>query len=233
MRSFLTWALCLLTVGYSASAAAQPGMGPWLDQALPQVEGEPIQSLKACPDQSLTGGVQLVERPELFRVMSPDAAWGRPEMIEMLTKAAEEMAWLKPDADPIVIGDISHRWGGVLSGHKSHRGGIDVDVGLYWGNGEMLKTSFRHGSPSELDLEANWLLIRSMLDTGLVERILLDQSNINAIKAWTIRTGELSEEEAERIFPAPSSRRWTMTGIVHHTVNHREHLHVRIFCASS
>ncbi|MFM2248330.1 MAG: hypothetical protein RL071_4405 [Pseudomonadota bacterium] len=231
MRKFLTWGLGLLLAAVALPAHAQPGMGPWLDEALPAVEGEPLQMLKACPDQSLSGGVQLKERPELYRVMAPDAAWGRPEMIELITRAAEEMAWLKPDADPIVIGDISRRWGGPLAGHKSHRGGIDVDVGLYWGNGEMLKTGFKSGSPQELDLEANWLLIRSMLDTGLVERILLDQRNIDAIKAWTIKNGELTKEEAEAIFPAPSTRRWNMTGVVHHTANHREHLHVRIFCA--
>ena len=96
MRTIWIWALGLLAGAHAAPALAQPGMGPWLDEALPAVEGEPLQMLKACPDQSLSGGVQLKERADLYRVMSPDAALGRPEMIELVTRTAEEMVLLKP-----------------------------------------------------------------------------------------------------------------------------------------
>jgi murein endopeptidase len=216
----------------SSPIVAQP-MGPWLDEALPTQTEEPVQKIGECPTQYLSGGVQLQPSPELYKIWQPDQAWGRPEMIEVLTRAAEEMAWLMPEADPIVVGDISTRYGGFLDGHKSHRAGIDADIGLYWGNGRMHMGGFRDVHPDNLDLEANWLLIKSLLDTGLVERILLDQRLILRLKRYTIESGELSPDEADRIFPSGYTRMWTHTGVVHHAPSHKEHMHVRTFCWAS
>jgi murein endopeptidase len=219
----------LATLAFLAPALGQP-MGPWLDSALPTVSEDPVQKVGACPKSHLPNGVQLPRAPELYKIWFSEKAWGRPEMIEVLTAASEEMAWLLPDADPIVVGDISTRHGGFLEGHKSHRAGVDADIGLYWGNGRMHKGGFRDVRPIDLDLEANWLLIKSMLDTGLVERILLDQRLILAIKRYTLESGELTSAEAERIFPIGYNRMWTHTGVVHHAPSHKEHMHVRVFC---
>lgn len=210
-------------------SVAQP-MGPWLDEALPMAADEPVQKIGECPKQYLNGGRQMPVASELYKLWSPDKAWGRPEMIEVLTRAAEEMAWLMPEADPIVVGDISTRYGGFLEGHKSHRSGIDADIGLYWGDARMHMGGFRDVHPDNLDLEANWLLIKSMLDTGLVERILLDQRLILRIKRYTIESGELTPEEADRTFPVGYTRMWTHTSVVHHAPSHKEHMHVRVFC---
>lgn len=212
-----------------APAIAQP-MGPWLDEAMPVNADEPVQKVGSCPKTYLAGGVKLPPAPELYWIWQPDQAWGRPEMIEVLTRAAEEMAWLMPEADPIVVGDISTQYGGFLEGHKSHRAGVDADIGLYWGDGRMHLGGFRDVHPNNLDLEANWLLIRSLLETGLVERILLDQHLIRAIKRYTIESGELTPEEADRVFPIGYTRMWTHTAVVHHAPSHKEHMHVRTFC---
>lgn len=227
------------TLSLLAALTAAPGpgvaqpMGPWLDEALPAVAEEPVQKIGACPRSHLSGGIQLKTEPELYKVWNLDRAWARPEMVDVLTGAAEEMAWLLPEADPIVIGDISSRYGGFLQGHKSHRAGVDADIGLYWGDARMHLGGFRDVRPDDLDVEANWMLIRSMLDTGLVERILLDQRLIVRIKRYTVESGELTPEEADRIFPIGYTRMWTHTGVVHHAPSHKEHMHVRVFCRAS
>ena len=208
------------------SAWAQP-MGPWLDTALPTLSEEPIEVVGACPSTHLSGGVQLQPAPELYTIWFRDRAWGRPEAMEVIAQAAEQMAWLLPEADPIVIGDISTQFGGELQGHISHRAGVDIDISVYWKGGRTIKGDYARASPNNLDLEANWLLIRSLLETGLIERILLDQANIWRIKAYTIESGELTPEEAERIFPDPGSRDRRATGVVHHAPQHLEHFHVR------
>lgn len=212
------------------TAAAQ-SMGPWLDAALPAASSDSGEGLTVdCPENHLSGGVRLPPAPDLYRIIDADRTWGRPEMIELITRTAEEMAWLRPHAGPIIVGDISRRYGGLLDGHKSHRAGVDADLGLYWGNGRTQVGGFPNGKPDDLDVETTWLLIRSMLDTGLVERILLDQALIDRLKRYTILSGELSRDEAERIFPEPNQRHWTDIGIVHHVPNHREHIHVRVLC---
>lgn len=226
--SFATTALLALL----PPSLAQP-MGPWLDEALPVVDEGPTVEVGACPEHHLSRGVQLQPAPELYTVWFPERAWGRPEAIEVIHAAAEEMAWLRPDADPFVVGDISTRFGGVLHGHKTHRGGIDIDIGVYWDNGMTLAGDLPGAHPDRLDLEANWLLIRSLLDTGYIERILLDQRNIDRLKRYTIETGELTVEEAHRIFPPRGSRARYGLGVVHHAPSHQEHMHVRVLCRAS
>ncbi len=220
----------LLTVAALSSAPtqAQP-LGPWLDTALPGDE-EPGDELVACPENHLRGGIQLPKAPDLYRIWFPERAWGRPEAIEVISRAAEEMAWLVPHADPLVIGDISTRTGGMLQGHRSHRAGTDIDISLYWDDARSIVGDYPGARPSRMDLETNWLLIESLLGSGTIDRILLDQRNIDLIKAYTIETGKLSEDEAERIFPEPSTRNRAATGVVHHAPRHHEHMHVRILC---
>lgn len=222
----------LLSLTLSSAQAQQ--RGPSLDEVapepLPVTASRALPEIVACDEFALKNGVQLPELPGLYVRISPDHAWGRPEMIEVLLTGAEGVERALPDADPITIGDISSRFGGALSGHKSHRGGIDADVGLFWFDGQQPHGQFVDGLPRELDFEANWILIRTMLDTGLVDRILLDQAHIEALRAWTIRTGELTEDQAYAIFPAAGSRSWDQTGVVVHASNHRDHMHVRVLC---
>ena len=190
-----------------ASAWAQP-YGPTLadDTGGPsdEIEREP----ELCPRGRLRGGIQLPANPALYRRWNLERAWGTPELIDLITLAAEEMAWLKPDNDPLVIGDMSTRRGGKLSGHRSHKGGIDVDLGLFYANGRQHLAGPTTVSPRDLDAESNWLLIRSMLETGLVERIMLDQAHINVIKRYLYRGVELTRREVWGLFPtAPVGNR--------------------------
>jgi len=224
-----TLALTSLLVPALQVSLAQP-MGPWLDDALPAAHDEPIQAVGACPEGYLARGVQLKPAPELYTIWFPERAWGRPEALDVIARAAEEMAWLIPEGDPLIVGDISTQFGGVLPGHMTHRSGIDFDISVYWLGATTIKGDNPEASPLNLDLEANWLLIKSMLDTGMVERILLDQRNIDRIKQFTIESGELSLDEANRIFPAPGSRDRYKTGVVHHAPSHQEHMHVRVLC---
>jgi len=216
-----------------AAQAAAPG--PWLEADVApipvEMEEEPDLPSPACNDQSLRNGIQLPDRPELWSRIQPGAAWGTPEMIEVITSAAEQMAWLRPDAKPIAIGDISHKRGGRIEGHKSHRGGIDADIGLYGKGGTQGRTRFPDLPSRELDLEANWLFLKAMLDTGLVQRVLLDQTHIDSLRRYTIEAGHLTEDEAYRIFTVRNQPRvWAMKGVVSHAPSHRDHFHVRVVC---
>ena len=218
----------------AALIGPQPGV---LDTALSHDSGAdaaPFGRTPAglCSEQALRAGIQLPERPELYGAWDRDRVWGTAEMIEAITRAAEEMAWLMPHADPIVIGDISRRYGGALAGHKSHRGGIDADIGIYTTGGRQPQGGgFTTVTPQNIDYEANWLFWRSLLDTGLVDRILLDQTLIDAMRAWTIQSGNLTVEEAHYIFaPAGTPQLWARTGVFQHAVNHHHHIHLRVRC---
>lgn len=185
-----------------------------------------------CSTQVLRNGVQVPEQTELYHIRNPVEAWGTPEMIEAIVVAAEEMAWLMPHADPLLIGDLSRERGGPLAPHRSHRSGIDADIGIYTtGAKQPVTAGFVTITPSNIDYEANWLFWSELLETGLVERILLDQSLINAMRSWAISSGTLSESEAYGIFPrAGDPDLWLKKGVFQHFPGHRDHIHLRVTC---
>ena len=185
-----------------------------------------------CSTQVLRNGVQLPEQSELYYIRNPYEAWGTPEMIEAIVMASEEMAWLMPQADPLMIGDLSRKHGGALPPHRSHRSGIDADIGIYTtGAKQPVSAGFANINKSNIDYEANWLFWSSLLDTGLVERILLDQSIIDAMRVWTIESDILSEAEAHEIFPVRNAPGlWLKRGVFQHVAGHLDHIHLRVIC---
>lgn len=224
--------LTLLLFG-TAQATAPGFPDTWMEDDAPPVAIELAERARArCSRHWLFNGEQLPASPGLWQRWRPHRAYGTPEMIEVLRAAAEEMAWVLPDADPLMVGDISAPKGGKLSGHKSHRGGVDADLGLYWKDGSMVLGGSSAAMARRIDPEANWYLIRSMLDTGHVERILLDQRIVNQLRRWTVDHGELTREQADRIFwrNPDDTMPWTMSGVVHHYPGHDSHMHVRVRC---
>lgn len=185
-----------------------------------------------CSTQVLHGGMRLPDRPELYAYWNASTAWGTAEMLHAVTTAAAEMAWLMPHADPLIVGDISSQTGGQLTTHKSHRSGLDADIGIFTVGGKQPDgAGFVGVTPDTIDYEANWLFWRSLLETGLVDRVLLDQPLIDAMRAWTIAEGELSEAKAFQTFPPRGTPRlWARNGVFQHAVNHHHHIHLRVLC---
>merc|ERR1711907_803668 len=104
-------------------------LGNWGPFPIDQEEYSTTEEMVApspCSKRKLVDGKQLPPSKN-YRIMNEKKVWGTPQMIEALTIATEELAWLAPDADPLAIGDISKKGGGKLRGHRSHRGGSDAD----------------------------------------------------------------------------------------------------------
>lgn len=219
----------LLTTIFSAFAAEY---GPTIEGDFVVAESTEVSDTGAvgCSDQSLHDGIQLPDLPLFFTRSQPDHTWGSREMVELLVDTARHMRWLMPDASPITMGEISRQRGGELSGHKTHRGGIDADVGIYLTGARQQAGMFVDPGPSQFDVEANWALISAMLDTGRVDMILLDHAHIARLKAYVLRAGLLSEEEAAQIFVGEGKGSYRAVGVIRHAPAHRDHLHVRVLC---
>ena len=222
-------ALLIAVFAVPRPAAAQ-APGPWVDDGAdtggPATEARPP---RPCPHWVLRDGVELPELPELYHRMRPSRAWGTPELVDLLVDTAAQVAFEKPDADRIVIGDLSTKRGGTLSGHRSHKGGIDADLGLFFYDGRQHKYGFLEPVTAAFDLETNWIVIRTMLESGLVERIFLDQRYLRPLRRHAVEVGDLTPEEARQLIIVDPKERWR-TGTVRHAAGHRDHLHVRIRC---
>jgi hypothetical protein len=234
--------LCALSgaalAGEEDDLAGSGGMNAWhFDEAsmlmLPAAMSFPDvrdRAPIACDESGLANGRQLPEAPELYTRWNPDRSYGAFELIDTLGDAARAVATALPNADPIVIGDMSQKGGGWISGHRTHQGGRDADIGLFVGDHRQpLAGAFVDVPPQALDVEATWLLIESLLDSGQVQFILLDAGLITTLRAYVLEHHRVEAHEAERIFPAGPVP-FSEPGVVHAAAGHRNHMHVRVTC---
>ena len=235
----------MIMVALATSGVRAAERGPLLDQEGPTFEQDdptPIPDGPAdtglpaeiCDESQLVEGVQLPENPDLYTVFNENAAWGTPRMVQTLIAVSEEMAWRFPEIQPLVVGDISREGGGAFPPHRSHRGGIDVDLGLYNRGGKQGRGGFLTLPAEELDLDMNLAFVQALFATGNVERILLDRSLIKALRDHAIQTGAMTEDDARRMFILPEEameRPFGMDQIVHHVQGHENHFHVRVYCS--
>ena len=174
-------------------------------------------------------GAQLPGADGLYQRWDPKRSWATSYVIETLETVAGRVAFELPLADPLLIGDMSRRGGGRMEGHVTHDKGIDVDIGLFMDDGRQPLGGFVDLRPSQLDVRSTWILVRTMLDTGQVQFILLDQGLIDRLKSYAISEVGLDRATAEDIFPPREERpAWSERGVVRHAPNHKSHLHVRL-----
>ncbi|WP_137701297.1 penicillin-insensitive murein endopeptidase [Marimonas lutisalis] len=127
VRFILTIALALglVTPGLAADKLAKQLFG---------AESAPSQQKPASfggyAKGCLAGGVELPETGPTWQAMrlSRNRNWGHPETIDFIQdlsrKAASQPGW-----NGLYIGDISQPRGGpMLSGHRSHQIGLDIDI---------------------------------------------------------------------------------------------------------
>ncbi len=172
---------------------------------------------------------QVPQVPGLLLRWDPARSWGTSALVDTLHAVARRLAFELPTADPLLVGDVSRRGGGRLSGHITHHLGMDADIGLFTGDGEQPLGGFLDVAPAALDARANWFLIRALLDTGRVHYILLDQGHIDRIRSFAEIELGVERDVLDAIFPSPDARiPWERFGVVRHAPNHRSHLHVRV-----
>jgi len=107
--------------------------------------------------------------------------YGVPRLVNAVARAAAEVDEQRPGGAPLMVGDLSKRFGGQIAGHRTHRTGRDVDLLFYAETpaGEPVKNPgfFKFGAdglalvPPEaggpkfvrLDVPREWLLIKTLL----------------------------------------------------------------------
>ena len=78
----------------------------------------------------MAGGMQLAETGPTWQAMrlSRNRKWGHPDVIDFIQKLSRSAA-AQPGWNGLYVGDISQPRGGpMLTGHRSHQIGLDVDI---------------------------------------------------------------------------------------------------------
>lgn len=173
----------------------------------------------------LAGGAQLPETGPTWQAMrlSRNRNWGHPETISLIKRlsafAAKQRGW-----EGLYIGDISQPRGGpMLTGHRSHQIGLDIDI---W----MLP-------PKRLDLTRAEREALSSISTRRAKGAYVNQNWSRAHHA--ILRAAAKDPKVARIFVFPGAkvqmckdekgdRKWLRK--IRPWWGHHYHFHVRLNC---
>jgi len=182
----------------------------------------------SAPAATAWVGSQLPSAEGLYERWDPSRSWATSYVVPVLEEVAEKLAYALPLADPLLIGDISRRGGGHLPGHVTHDAGIDVDIGLFWNDGEQPLGGFVDLQPDDLDVHSTWILVQTLLDSGQVQYMLLDETLIERLRQHAEELGVPQDEIDATFLPRNAKLDAGTIGVVRHAPNHRSHLHVRL-----
>lgn len=168
----------------------------------------------------LLNGVQAADN-ELFKCVSPSAAWATSETLEYLTRAIRAVHDEFPGTPPLMLGDISAKNGGPLRPHVSHQSGRDVDISYYYKTNAVW---YARGTAKNLDLHRTWAFVRALIAKTDVDLILIDHSIQKLLREHALSIGE-DPEWLESVFRGRAGLR----PIIRHAKGHATHIHVRFF----
>jgi hypothetical protein len=185
---------------------------------------------KVVDDDAVEGATfQALGAGEGYELRRPQRAFGARHVIEHLRSTIAVVRALYPDVHTLAVGDISAVGGGKLDNHKSHRTGLDVDVGFYFKKVPAGYPDKFVGANADLDLEATWALVVAFARTQQVDDgvsiIFCDYAVQKRLYDWAHARGTPDEDLAELLqYPRGKD---SMSGLVRHWPNHSDHLHVR------
>ena len=172
--------------------------------------------------RTLDGAVQL-ETGEGVLVKHPQWAWGRPVTVRTLQALGKAFHAAFP-GESVIVGDLSKKRGGSFPPHTSHKGGLDADLGLF-SIPPREGVRFFNLSADEVEVDRLWFVVRWLMESGRVGKILLDWSLQGPLYERAVQDG-FSPELLEEWFHYPFPRR-TPRGLIQHYPGHRHHIHVR------
>ena len=165
--------------------------------------------------------------------------WGRPGLVRALQEATAAVDKSIPGGKPLLIGDLSARYGGKIRGHHSHRTGRDVDLlwyvttpsGVPQNNPGFIRIGSdgfarvqETGEFLRIDVERQWLLVRElMLSPHIRVQWMFCSRDVEAVLIEYARArGEPDQLvwHAESVLLQPGD-----------SLPHDDHIHLRIACS--
>ncbi len=171
------------------------------------------------------GAVQLPESGETWQAMrlSRNRNWAQPETIAFVQRLSRKAA-LQPGWSGLYIGDMSQPRGGpMLSGHRSHQTGLDVDIWMLPADNLSLSRRARENLSSISMRRAGGAFVNNDWTTAHME----------------ILKAAASDKAVARIFVFPGAKVWmceNATGNrewlrkIRPWYGHHYHFHVRLAC---
>jgi penicillin-insensitive murein endopeptidase len=190
----------------------------------------------------LAGGLELPKQGLGFRWFNPSGHhFGVGRLVSAVAKAAATVDAERPGGAPLLVGDLSKRFGGQIAGHRTHRSGRDVDLLFYaqTPSGEPVKSPgflrfgpdglaflpADQGGPKfvRLDVPREWLLIKTLLlnPDANVQWMFIS----SPLEALITEYARARGEEVELVWHAETVMQQPVDSLPHD-----DHLHLRTAC---
>ncbi len=173
----------------------------------------------------LAGGVQLPETGPTWQAMrlSRNRNWGHPEAIDFI-KDLSRAAARQPGWNGIYVGDISQPRGGpMLSGHRSHQIGLDMDFWMLPAQRLNLSRAERESLSSISLRHANGAFVNQNWTRAHHEIIKAAASDRRVARIFVFPGAKVQMCKDER-----GNRAWLRK--VRPWWGHHYHFHVRLAC---
>ncbi|MEZ4306659.1 MAG: penicillin-insensitive murein endopeptidase [Polyangiaceae bacterium] len=126
-----------------------------------------------APNRGKLSGAIKLHKSKGLKLRDRAQAWGTPDLVKLLQRAAGKVRKKYPKS-VMLVGDLSKKSGGPLTGHNSHQSGRVADVGFYVANSKEAggddRGSSRSGDGSsekvswaQFDDARNWALVEALL----------------------------------------------------------------------
>ncbi len=180
--------------------------------------------------ERLRDGVLLAAEEGVLSMQRPERGHGRPALVAAIALAARSVQQTEPRGSHLVVGDLSKEGGGCLPPHRSHRGGVDADIGYYHLGGRQ-RGWLGLATPEDLDADRTWQLIAALRATGRLRYAFIDYDLQPELHEAAVRAGE-SPGALSAMFQYPRPREASKSGVIRHLKGHADHMHVRLACAA-
>lgn len=181
--------------------------------------------------ERLRDGTLLEAEDGVLAMQRPERGWGKPILVQALRAAARATQAGDPRATSLVVGDLSKQGGGCLPPHRSHRGGLDADIGYYHLGGKQ-RTWLGLATATDIDADRTWQLLAGLRASGQLRYAFIDYALQPSLYAAALRAGETAESLG-RFFQFPRPKSAAKSGVVRHLKGHADHMHVRLTCPES
>ncbi len=188
------------------------------DDRISQSRGEPAAG-------RLVGGEPMPDSDD-YVVQFPHRAFGTYYTVSETVRVLDAYYARFPNADPLIVGDLSAANGRSIHPHNSHQSGRDVDLTLPRHEPPPNYRRFHHIRRDNLDADRTLWLLATLIEGGYVEYIFLDWHHQRTL--WNLaREQGAPDEWLDEVFQYPSRRR---QGLVRHESGHQTHMHIRFSC---
>jgi hypothetical protein len=176
----------------------------------------------------LYDGEPLPDSPN-YEILFQHRTFGTHYTVSEVKRTLDAYYRAYPDADPLIVGDISFRRGGQMSPHVSHRSGRDVDI-TYPRTDEIPNYDrFHWMSHRDLAVEKALYFIKTLVDGGYVHYMFMDHHFQRRLYRAAEARGA-PQKWLDAVFEYPS---WGGEAIIRHEPGHDTHVHIRFRCQST